>query len=642
VPVEDVFIRLSDGLRLAATLYLPDPSEGPQPCLLGALPYRKDDLTAGYRPEYERLCGEHGYAVCRVDHRGTGSSEGLAIDEYPVQEQRDLCEVIAWLADQEWCDGAIGMFGTSYSGFNALQIAAERPPALRAVVAIYATDDRATDDVHYMSGALRLLDQIDYCHYMTPMNALPPVPALVGSGWREAWRQRLDAHEPWLLTWLANPPDGPYWRQGSLRPDYDRISCPVLLVGGWADGYRNNSLRTVQALREAGRECHLLMGPWAHASTSTSRPGPRIDLVPEMARWWDRWLRGEPNGLDEQPPVTYFARRSTPPAPDLVDYEGEWRRIDWPWPEGTGTEVWALEPRGPLHARPDTGTAAWNSCAGHAPWGPPADQRHDDADSLVWERDWEGLDLLGAPTLRVRVVGDVPCMHVAARLCDVFPDGRSALVTRGLAVANAVPGEPVEVEVPLETTSWMLDPGHRLRLAVSVADWPNTVAPPEPMSLQVLGGTLELPLVTMASSHPPPEFVPGEAAEAVDAATRWRVEDDVLARLTRCTVEHGSSYEVPRGTVDERYRGSVEVDRTTWEQRASADVGFAVSWPEATVTAHSTLDLVVLADRYEVSIELEAAEDDKVVARRSWRRTYARASSAGSASSAGTWGGTPR
>ena len=160
----------------------PDPSAGPQPCLLEALPYRKDDLTSSYAESYEALRDHHGYAVCRLDLRGTGSSAGDATDEYPPAEQRDLVEVIAWLAAQEWCDGNVGMWGTSYSGFNSLQIACERPPALKAICAIYATDDRWTDDVHWRGGALRLVDLVDYCHYMTPMCVLPPVPAVWGDG----------------------------------------------------------------------------------------------------------------------------------------------------------------------------------------------------------------------------------------------------------------------------------------------------------------------------------------------------------------------------------------------------------------------------------------------------------------------------
>ena len=95
------------------------------------------------------------------------------------------------------------MFGTSYSGFNSLQLACEDTPALKAVCAIYATDDRWTDDVHWRGGALRLVDLVDYCHYMTAMNMLPPVPALWGADWEQEWHRRLAVNEPWVLRLAA-------------------------------------------------------------------------------------------------------------------------------------------------------------------------------------------------------------------------------------------------------------------------------------------------------------------------------------------------------------------------------------------------------------------------------------------------------
>ncbi|HXF73563.1 MAG TPA: CocE/NonD family hydrolase, partial [Actinomycetota bacterium] len=288
---EHAWIPMPDGVRLAATLYLPE-GEGPWPAVLEALPYRKDDVTASSRPEYVRIA-DAGYVVCRLDLRGTGSSEGIAEDEYPPQEQRDLVRAIEWLATQPWSTGAVGMYGTSYSGFNSLQVAMERPPALRAIIAIYATDDRYADDVHYFGGALKALDLVDYPLFMVAMNALPPVPAVSGPGWREGWERRVRATEPWVLRWLEEQTWGPYWRHGSLREDYGAIEAATMLVAGWADGYRNNSLRTVAALRCPKR---LLLGPWSHAATDTSLPGPNIDLVPEMLRWWDRWLKGVDNG----------------------------------------------------------------------------------------------------------------------------------------------------------------------------------------------------------------------------------------------------------------------------------------------------------------------------------------------------------
>ena len=422
---EQVFVTLADGTRLATTLYLPA-VDAPVPCLLEALPYRKDDLTATYRPEYLRLRDEHGYAVARVDVRGTGSSDGIATDEYPESEQRDLAELIGWLADQSWCSGSVGMFGTSYSGFNALHLAATRPPALKAVCAIYSSDDRYTDDVHYMGGSLRLLDVVDYPAYMVAMNALPPVPSLVGEGWVDAWRARVDALEPWLVRWVEEQHDSDYWRQGSVRPGYERVGVPTMLVGGWADGYRNNTFRTYERLTAQGVPCRLLLGPWSHMSTATSLPGPHLDLVPVMARWWDRWLRGVDEGYDDESPLTWFAQSSTRPAADRLLVSGSWRSgASWPLPGASTRRLPLGSGLTTYDVVPDVGTAAWNSCAGSLPWGQPTDQRYDDAASLTWEWPADGMSLLGHPRVHLRLRSSQPVASVSVKLCDVFPDGAS-------------------------------------------------------------------------------------------------------------------------------------------------------------------------------------------------------------------------
>ncbi len=626
---------MRDGVELAATLWLPDPAAGPQPCILEALPYRKDDLTASYRPEYARLRDEHAYAVCRLDLRGTGSSGGDAVDEYPPQEQADLVEVIAWLAAQAWCDGAVGMYGTSYSGFNALQLACERPPELRAVIAIYASDDRWTDDVHWRGGALRVLDLVDYCHYMTPMNALPPVPAVWGPGWREEWLRRVRACEPWLLTWLRERTDGDYWRSGSLAPAYDRIRCPTMLVAGWADGYRNNSFRTVAALAEAGVPHRLLAGPWAHAATDTAIPGPRIDLVPEMVTWWDRWLRGRDDGAAEGPAATVFVRRSTRPQPDLADSDGRWVREDWPCPR-VRDDARPLAARPPYPVRADTGVDAWIDCAGHLPWGLSLDQRVDDDASIRWEWDGDAITMLGHPVLRLRVSADQPSASVSAKLCDVFPDGTSALICRGsldLAFRDSrsdpaalEPGRCYDVAMVLDACAYELAPGQRLRLSVAGADWPNTAAPPAPLTLTVHGGELVLPVWSGESPYAPPELRPGDAEAGEDPdGVVWRVERDILAREVCCVVDSGSTYPVRHaGLAGEHYAGRVSVDTRSFSQRAQAEAEFWIRWPEVAVAARSTLDVHIGPEHYEVEIDLEASEDDAVIARRHWHQVLPR------------------
>jgi len=620
------WIVMDDGTRLAARLFLPD--ELPAPVILEALPYRMDDLTSSYSSEYARLCEEGRFVVCRLDIRGTGSSEGIALDEYHPQEHADICEVIAWLAAQDWCTGKVGMYGTSWSGFNSIQVAMERPPALGAIVPIYASDDRYTDDVHYMGGVLKAIDLVDWVIYMVACNVLPPVPAVFGDGWREEWLRRIEGTEPWLLRWLEEQADGPYWRHGSLRPRYDRITCPTMIVAGWADGYTNIALRAFEAMTCPRR---VIIGPWAHMSTATSIPGPHIDLVPEIVRWFSRWLRDEQNGIDTEPPIAVFARRSTRPAPDLAEMRGEWRsEPTWPaerlrrevlLPSGEGSDQIAVEG--------DVGIAAWISCAGKPPWGLPGDQREDDARSLTYE--WDPLvdefDVLGHPRVRLRVTSPHPVAFLSARLCDIFPDGASALVSRG--VLNLTHREehtdprPLEVgvstsiEVELEATSWIFEPGHRVRLALAGSDWPNTWPPPHGGTLEIERSSveLELPVLEGPPVAPPPVFQPAppKAAPTEDDGQPpvvWRIERDVLEGETRVVTAYGSRYDGLFGTASEHYDGEVGVSRgEPGNARARAKTRYRIEWPEATVATAARLDLRSDSEAYYVVVDVVAEEE---------------------------------
>jgi uncharacterized protein len=622
---------MSDGVQLAATLYLPDPAAhpGPQPCLLEALPYRKDDLTASYEPSYERLRDQYGYAVCRLDLRGTGSSGGDALDEYQAVEQRDLAEVIAWLAAQEWCDGQVGMWGTSYSGFNSLQMACEQPPALKAICAIYATDDRWTDDVHWRGGALRLVDLVDYCHFMTAMNVLPPVPAVWGSSWEAEWQRRLETHEPWVLTWLRESKHGPGWDHGSVRlggttDGYERIEVPTLIVAGWADGYRNNTFRTVERLATHGTPHRLLAGPWAHADPFTAMPGPRIDFDAELAAWFDVWLRGRGSHNDG---CDVFVRSSTRPEPDLDLHEGYWARL--PSVPPTTIERRSIDGVRELKVQADVGTSAWIDCAGHLPWGLSGDQRMDDARSLTWDLPTPGGPVVGHPRVRLRVSADQPAASLSVKLCDVFPDGTSALVTRGtldLAFRDSVHGEPdplepgkaYDVVLELDACAYEWAPGQVLRVSIAGADWPNTVAPPAPVTLTVQSAELELPVLD--GTWPEPTFEPGAplSTESTEGVA-WEIHDDVLRRTTTARTVSVSEYEaLYDGRAREAHRGEVSVDRRTFAQRAHADTTFELSWPGIEVRVQSVMDVSVEGGALRTEIRTVAALDGEVVSDRSW------------------------
>jgi uncharacterized protein len=233
---EHVLIPLRDGVHLAARLWLPvDANEQPVPAILEYLPYRKRDGTIERDALTHPYLAGFGYACVRVDIRGTGESDGLLIDEYAQQEQDDALEVIAWLAEQRWCTGVVGMMGISWGGFNALQVAALRPAALKAIVTVCSTDDRYRDDVHYMGGTL-LKDGLDWGCFLLSAIGHPPDPMLVGDRWLPMWRQRLEKVPLFLETWLRHQRRDAYWMHGSVCQDYAAIQCPVFAVGGWTDG----------------------------------------------------------------------------------------------------------------------------------------------------------------------------------------------------------------------------------------------------------------------------------------------------------------------------------------------------------------------------------------------------------------------
>jgi predicted acyl esterase len=632
---QEVRIPVRDGSWLAASLYLPDESTGPQPCLVEALPYRKDDLTSSYASSYRNLCEDHGYAVARIDVRGTGSSPGDAVDEYPEAEQRDLTDAFAWLAAQDWCDGQIGMWGTSYSGFNSLQIAMERPPELKAICAIFATDDRWTDDVHWRGGALRLVDLVDYDHYMTAMCVLPPVPAVWGEGWREEWQRRLETNEPWLLTWLRENRHGPYWDHGSVRlagttSGYERIGCPTMIVAGWADGYRNNSFRTVAELARHGIPHRLLAGPWAHADPATAMPGPRIDFDAELVAWFDHWLRGKGEHEDR---CEVFVRESTKPEIDLDLHEGRWVTL----PSIPPVTPMTLDLHAPatLAVAPDVGTAAWIDCAGHLPWGLSGDQRLDDERSLTWEVDPPPAPVVGHPVFRARMWATEPAASISVKLCDVFPDGTSALVSRGTldlayrdgvhgAPSPLVPGHEVQVEVVLDACAYHWTPGNTLRVSVAGADWPNTVAPPAPVSLTLRTASVTLPFLD--GEHPEPTFGPGaeHSSESTDGVG-WSLHHDVLSRVTSATTRSDSRYPTPYGgTAHELYLGEVSVDTRSFAQKAWANTVYDLTWPGIEVTVRSTMTLDVTAASYDVKIWTQAVLDNDSISERTWQESIPR------------------
>ncbi|MFW5870462.1 MAG: CocE/NonD family hydrolase, partial [Candidatus Sumerlaeota bacterium] len=269
--IEHTTIPMSDGVKLAARIWLPEDAEDhPVPAILEYIPYRKRDFTAIRDSEMQPYVAGHGYAAVRVDMRGSGDSEGVLTDEYLELEQQDGLEVLEWIRRQAWCDGSLGMIGISWGGFNGLQLAALRPPGLKGIITVCSTDDRYADDVHYMGGCL-LGDNLSWASTMFAYNSCPPDPELVGDKWREMWFQRLEGSGLWIDTWLRHQHRDAYYKHGSICEDFSDVQCPVLAVSGWADGYSNAVFRMLEGLQTPRKG---LIGPWSHKYPHDGVPGP--------------------------------------------------------------------------------------------------------------------------------------------------------------------------------------------------------------------------------------------------------------------------------------------------------------------------------------------------------------------------------
>lgn len=492
--LEHVWIPMEDGVRLAATVWLPEDAEQyPVPVLLEYLPYRRGDWTAPRDAQRHPWYAGHGYASVRVDMRGSGDSEGVMLDEYHPQEQADALEVIAWLAAQPWSTGKVGMFGISWGGFNALQVAAERPPALKAIVTVCSTDDRYADDVHYYGGAMLGIDMSAWAATMLAFQARPPAPWRVGEKWQQMWGERLAALQPFAGIWMSHQERDDYWRHGSVCEDYGQIEAAVLAVGGWADPYRNSVLRLLAGL---DAPCRGLIGPWSHQYPDIQRtPGPTIGFLQETLRWWDHWLKGENTGVMDEPALRVYQQDSVRPATQYPVRAGTWVGLDsWPSPNvsdvpfslANDMQTLAACADGlvvvdtPQHVGVDAGR--WFPF-GNASDLPP-DQRSEDGRSTVFDTPPldHDLNILGFTRLRLRLQSSSSRANVMVRLCDVAPDGSSTLITRGalnltkrhgMDRADEVHlGEWIDVEVELTSIGWTVPQGHRLRLALSTTYWP--------------------------------------------------------------------------------------------------------------------------------------------------------------------------
>ncbi len=565
--IENIWITMSDGVRLAGRLWLPYGCEqDPVPAILEYIPYRKRDFTRSRDTGHHHYYAGHGYACLRVDLRGSGDSEGVLTDEYLELELADGEEVLQWIAAQPWCNGKVGMIGISWGGFNGLQIAARQPPALQAVVSVASTDDRYADDVHYMGGCL-LGDNLSWAGVMFSYNSMPPDPAIAGDAWRSLWFERLENSGLWLDIWLRHQQRDDFWKHGSICEDYSAVKTPVMAVSGWADGYTNAVFRMLEHL-----ECPRLglVGPWSHRYPHDGIPGPAIGFLQEVTRWWDYWLKGEDNGIMDEPMLRAYMLDSVPPTTSYKTKPGRWIvEREWPSPNiearsytlgwrgiipGFGHAPEVIETiRSPL----SVGLFAGKWCSYSATPDLPHDQRQEDGGALVFDSEplKETMDILGRPEVDLVFSSDQPVAMLAVRLSDLAPDDKATRVTYGLLnlthrdgheqPERLEPGRQYRVRIRLNDVAQSFPAGHRFRIALSTSYWPLAWPPPRPVRLEILTGASRVIMPVRKPGADDTQFRPfGEPVAARLPETRqlgkternWRVIRDLEKDLSTLEV----------------------------------------------------------------------------------------------------------
>ena len=356
---KNVMVPMRDHVRLAMDIYRPARAgravAGRFPALLTRTPYDKSVSRA--EGEYY---AKRGYVVVANDVRGRYASQGLW--KMIVNDPEDGFDVVAWIAAQEWSDGKVGTFGTSYPGGTQHALAEMNPPNLTTMIPIDAVSNCGVAGMRH-GGAFELrwanwIFQIG-APYAKAALANPALgQALVESGKRI--REHTDSlpfrlgntplrvvpeYEAWLFEALRSGPEAPFWHiKGFSVVDHvkDYADIPVLHFTGWYDSWARQVTMNYDALSHAKKSPQrLVIGPWVHNSQTSNVSGEveftkdaGIDLLGFRLRWYDRWLRGTPNAIDTEPPVLIYVMGTgadtRSPAGRLM-HGGYWRsESSWP------------------------------------------------------------------------------------------------------------------------------------------------------------------------------------------------------------------------------------------------------------------------------------------------------------------------
>lgn len=520
----DVPATMRDGTVLRANVYRPR-GDGPWPVLLTRLPYGKD-LPLGTSVLDPVQAARRGYLVVVQDTRGRFTSDG---DWYPmVHEAPDGVDTVAWAAGLPGGNGRVGMYGASYFGFTQWSAAVHAPPALRAL-APFITWSEPLNGVFFRGGAMELGTSGNWNLNMAldvavrrnrddrPAlgRALHGIAAdldnLAGEGYRslplEDFGPLARAGVIENFRRLARADNDPAQvDEARIAGRHEQVRAPAYIAGGWYDSFSQDTIDAYGAMRAAGRTAKLLMGPWTHGTqrdpvgeltfgfgASTAFVDLRADFQSIQLRWFDHWLRDLDTGLLDEPPVKVFQMGANRWL-DLPDWPPPARPLELHLRAGGGLteaapgdaeapDAYDYDPADPV---PTRGGALLMAPA--FPAGPqsqaPVEAR---PDVLCFTTDPlpQDLPVTGRIMVRLWAASSAPDTDFVARVCDVWPDGRSFNLTDGIIRARhrcmhtgeppspIEPGRPYEFDIDLWSTCHVFKAGHRVRLQVTSSNFPR-------------------------------------------------------------------------------------------------------------------------------------------------------------------------
>ncbi|GAA3810664.1 CocE/NonD family hydrolase [Amycolatopsis tucumanensis] len=556
VDVREVRIPFADGSgSLAADLY-PACRADRAPTIVTMVPYRKD-VAGGISYDHAfRWFARRGYNCLLVDCRGTGSSDGPALPPFAPEEADDALQVISWLELQDWCDGSVGMWGSSYGGMTAMKAAVRKPRGLKCIIAMVAMTDPELDFVHPAEGSSDLGPFAMWGANTLALQLLPPVRTPSRQD-EQRWEERLNLSGSYLADLAEHGPGDPVWRERAI--DAASVSVPTFCVGGWRDMCTDSMIRAYEAIPAPKK---LIVGPWMHSQPQDSFVEP-IDFLPIALRWWNHWLIGEETGILDEPPVTVYVQKSRP----------GWHALDR-WPPSSTTAYWSRDSDVPelremtdrahrsadvehIDSDPTVGALSGLWGVPSAGYGLPQDQQEDDARclSLTTRPLDKGLLLVGRPHVEVTVShrsGDSEAAQLFVRLTDVDPAGRSHLITAGASPVT----EPGAIKIPLRATAYQVAAGHRVRVSLSTGDFPRIRPRPEAAELKITDVVVETPSPRDALERsldlPPPAPRPVTSDDRYDPA--WSIRPDRLNQRLEVVLGHDSSGRMPSGQVLRAHR----------------------------------------------------------------------------------------